>query len=49
MKSQPTTTLEEHAVSKLEEEFPETHADTVRVVWWDDGFWPSVGRCGEWA
>jgi hypothetical protein len=37
MKSQPTTTLEEHAVSKLEEEFPETHADTVRVVWWDDG------------
>ncbi len=37
MKSQPTTTLEEHAISKLEEEFPETHAETVRVVWWDDG------------
>ena len=37
MKSQPTTTLEEHVVSKLEEEFPETHAETVRVVWWDDG------------
>ena len=36
MKSQPTTTLEEHAVDKLEDKFPDSHAQTVRVVWWDD-------------
>lgn len=37
MKSQPKTTLEDQAKSQLEEAFPDGHAESVRVVWWDDG------------
>lgn len=37
MKSQPSSTLIDRAAIKIESAFPESHTETSRVVWWDDG------------
>lgn len=37
MITQPSNTLVERAASKIESAFPESHTDSVRVIWWDDG------------